>query len=256
MIASCLLRPDPKFGRHVVEEGLRRCGYTIREAVLNDPSPHDVLVIWNEISFGAAMAERYRQLGANVIVIENGYLGREWRGGLWYAVARDHHNGAGAWPEGGQDRWNGWGIPLTPWRDAGEEIIVFAQRGIGAKSLRSPPSWERAVRAELQKRTSRPIRIREHPGRLPESIGLADDLRNAWACVTWGSGAALKALLSGVPVFHACPSWIGKSAALPIACDLESPFLGDRTLMFSRLAWAMWEAEEIASGEPFRLLLQ
>lgn len=86
-------------------------------------------------------------------------------------------------------------------------------------------------------------------------MALQDDLANAWAVATWGSGAALKALLMGVPVFHAFPQWIGKAAARPFRCPIEEPFLDDRLPMFRRLAWAIWSADEIARGEPFRCLL-
>ena len=86
-------------------------------------------------------------------------------------------------------------------------------------------------------------------------VKLEDDLRDAWACITWGSGAALKALTLGIPVFHGMPNWIGAGAALPMHADLEHPARGDRLPAFRRLAWAMWNLQEIESGEPFRRLL-
>jgi hypothetical protein len=73
--------------------------------------------------------------------------------------------------------------------------------------------------------------------------------------VTWGSGAAIKAIAAGIPVFHELECWIGAEAATFGINDLEHPFLGDRHLMFHRISWAQWTAEELASGEPFRWLL-
>jgi hypothetical protein len=73
--------------------------------------------------------------------------------------------------------------------------------------------------------------------------------------VTWGSGAALKALAMGVPVFHTFPQWIGAGAANPLGSDLEKPFRGDRLPMFRRLAWAMWPLHELESGAAFAALL-
>jgi hypothetical protein len=73
--------------------------------------------------------------------------------------------------------------------------------------------------------------------------------------VTWGSGAAIKAIAAGIPVFHELKCWIGAEAAQFGIEDLEHPFLGDRHLMFHRLSWAMWTSEELESGEPFRWLL-
>ena len=98
-------------------------------------------------------------------------------------------------------------------------------------------------------------RIRPHPGEGKPAIALDDDLKRARCVVTWGSGAALKALIAGVPVFYGMPKWIGAPASTLFAGDVSAPVLGDRLAMFRRLAWAMWSVDEIASGQPFALLL-
>lgn len=147
---------------------------------------------------------------------------------------------------------------MSPWRADGTEIVVLAQRGIGCPGVAEPRGWAHQTADILRVRTERPVRIRQHPGErgMATATPLEHDLRNAWACVTWGSGAALKALLMGVPVFHGLKRWIGAPAALPWTDDLERPFRGDRLPMFERLAWAIWSLEEIQSGEPFRHLLK
>lgn len=253
--AACVIRPLPEFRVGSFTSGLERSGYQVTPEPARDPRPDDVIVVWNRSKVNDKLAQRYEAVGAKVLVAENGYLGREWRDGYWYAIARDNHNGAGAWPDEGGDRWDSWGLDLQPWRKDGDEIVVLAQRGIGREGFAQPRGWHQEIAQQLAQRTKRPVRIRPHPGRDPEPVSLADDLRHAWACVTWGSCAGLKALMLGVPVFYGCPSWIGKAAAMPIDADLENPFLGDRLPMFQRLAWAMWNTEEIATGEPFRLLL-
>jgi hypothetical protein len=63
--------------------------------------------------------------------------------------------------------------------------------------------------------------------------------------VTWGSGAAIKALQWGIPVVSEMPDWIGEQ---------DNTDAG-RLEMFRRLAWAQWTMEEIAHGEPFARLL-
>lgn len=73
--------------------------------------------------------------------------------------------------------------------------------------------------------------------------------------VTWASGAAIKAIIEGIPVFYEFNDWIGAPAARYGIDDTENPFLGDRNPMLHRLSWAQWTAEEIASGEPFKCLL-
>lgn len=255
--AACVIRPLPEFRRDAFVSGLERCGYEVVAEPLRNPRSDDLLVVWNRTAVNDKFAQRYERVGATVIVTENGYLGREWRGGKWYALALKQHNGAGLWLGGGPERWSGWNVDLAPWRSDGNEIVILAQRGIGSPQLRSPRLWESDIARSLRARTKRPVRIRAHPGKLPEAISLAEDLKSAWACVTWASAAGLKAIVHGVPVFHACPTWIGKGAAVLLdGADLEKPFLGDRLPMLQRLAWSMFNTDEIATGEPFRCLLE
>lgn len=270
-------------------EGLRRLGYSVSASVNHAPNRGDVLVIWNRSLTADAMAKRYEQCGATVVVVENGYFGRDWRGGHWYAMALGHHNGAGRWPVGGPERWDRLEVPLLPWRvsDGGRKghILVLPQRGIGERGVAMPKTWPEQARAALGRATERPILVRPHPGPPPHP-SLAPALANCHCAVTWGSGAALKALVAGVPVFHGLRDWIGGPAARlwpgegsgsarrggqankpkgsvpgPASCEtpfasFEEPFLGDRLPMLRRLAWAMWERDEIRSGEAFAWLLK
>ena len=90
----------------------------------------------------------------------------------------------------------------------------------------------RHVLGTVRTMTKRPVAFRRHPGQRgnPEP-----DFSNVWACVTWGSGAGIKALAAGIPVFNCFEHWIGKTAATPlIGADLEKPFVGDRLPMFQR----------------------
>jgi hypothetical protein len=70
-------------------------------------------------------------------------------------------------------------------------------------------------------------------------------LEGVSVAVTWGSGAAIKALMMGVSVISEMPRWIGWQD------NTEAGRLG----MFRALAWAQWELHEIESGEAFAHLL-
>ena len=72
-----------------------------------------------------------------------------------------------------------------------------------------PEGWVEATVAAIKRKTSRPVRVRKHPGNHPPEIPIEDDLDNVWAVVTWGSSAAIKALAAGVPAFYCFPPWIG-----------------------------------------------
>ena len=98
--------------------------------------------------------------------------------------------------------------------------------------------------------------MRPHPGTKPAKP-LADDLKGAAAVATWGSGAALKALALGIPVFYDFPRWIGAGAGTTLDCRIKAPLRCDasRLAMFRRLAWAQWRLSEIESGEAFDRVL-
>ena len=78
---------------------------------------------------------------------------------------------------------------------------------MGSSITREPRDWIGRVERSLRLRTGRTVRTRPHPG--PQGVipkvSLRDDLRNAYAAVTWGSSAGLKAIAMGVPVFHGLP---------------------------------------------------
>jgi hypothetical protein len=218
------------------------------------PAPEDVIVLWNRHPNMEPYLQPYERAGAAVLIAENGYFGRNWRGGVWYSLARGQHNGAGTWPTSDGARWRSFGITVPPWNTSGQELVILAQRGIGSAAVRQPQGWVERLAGELRARTRRRVRIRAHPG--PQNavprVSLEQDLRDAWAAITWGSSAGLKAIAAGVPVFFGMPAWIGGSAARSIDHDLEDRFLGDPLPMLERLADALWSLDEIESGEALR----
>lgn len=242
----------PNTPRHdAFMQGMAAAGYTPVDGFnASNCGPDDVLVVWNRhgpVNQTAMIAE---QRGCPVIVAENGYLGGM---GEYFALALDHHNGAGRWALGSPDR----ALPMDmkPWRTDGEHILVLPQRGIGAPGVAQPRDWEHRLYGRLRAATKRPIRVHKHPGNKRNDGSLESDLEGAWAVVTWGSGAAIKALMMGVPVFHEFPHWIGKPAARFGIVEIENPCLGDRSEMIWDLSWAQWSLEEVRSGRPFTMLL-
>jgi hypothetical protein len=252
--AAILVRDPPHYRKDAFESGLRGLGYTIGPE-LAKPGPTDLLLIWNRYGDGARMALHYERHGATVIVAENGYLGRDWRGQVWYQLALGWNNGAGSWPIGGPERAAMFADELKPWRNHDGHALVFAQRGIGSPPVAQPPGWHQRAADQLQ-RMGRTAVIRGHPGRHQENQSLYQQLDGAAFAVTWGSGAAIKALLYGVPVYHGLPQWIGAPAARPFGKSLAEPLRGDRSEFLTRLAWAQWSVEEIGSGYAFRHLLR
>lgn len=217
--------------------GLRLNGYKVVMGQTLNPEPQDVLVVWNRIGIGNAAAKAFEAAGRPVLVTENATWGNDFAGHRWYHIARNRHNTAGMFPIGGPERWDSLGVKLAPWRTEGETVIL-AQRGIGAPPTSMPRDWPN------QAKIRHGGRIRQHPGKT-SAKALEADLAKAGRVVTWGSGAAMQALLWGIPVVSEMPNWIGE----------QSNTMEMRLEMFRRLAWAQWSHTEIAEGVPFRVLL-
>jgi hypothetical protein len=247
MRAQCALPDGPNYRKADFLAGLAAAGFAVQPRV-DRPGAGDVLVIWNRSPSREPEARRFEDGGARVLVCENGYLGKEWQGRKWFAMAWGHHAGAGQWPVGGPERWDAWGVEMAPWRAAGGETVILAQRGIGEPGIASPANWAQNIHQRVGGR------IRRHPGPGAHPVPLADDLAGASAVVTWHSAAALHALLMGIPVWHGFDRWIGAGAARPLAEYGTEPRRDDaaRLTTFRRLAWAMWDADEVRSGAAFR----
>lgn len=255
--AYCLVRNLPPYRHEAFIQGLKRTGFAISKDRLANkpPNPHDILIIWNRYGHWDAEARRFERAGARVIVAENGYL--PMRGTKkTFALALKHHNGAGEWSQGDTGRRALLDVELSPWREGGTELVVLPQRGIGPPGVAMPRTWPVDICRRLASETRRRVRVRPHPGGNTPPVPLEEDLAGAWAAVTWGSGAALKALVAGVPVFHEFPSWIGRWWAQYGIKDLEKPYRpDDRDQLLERVAQAQCTVEELESGEAIKRLL-
>ena len=229
------LRHNVSPRREAFAAGLQVLGYRPVDGITLTPEPGDLLVTWNRINIGNAAARAFEARGLPVLVVENASWGNDFLGGQWLAMGLGRHNTAGCFPVGGPERWDDLGVAPEPWRGDGE-IVILPQRGIGADSM--PHGWGERARAKYGGR------IRRHPG-TRACVPLEVDLQQASLVVTWGSGAAIKALLWGIPVVSEMPGWIGEQ---------DNTDAG-RLAMFRRLAWAQWRLSEIADGSALRWML-
>lgn len=254
--AIVLLKDTPHYRRDAFCKGLSALGYRVLTEDPGDPKPDDLLVIWNRYGPSKKSVGPYEAAGATVIVTENGFVG-EHDGKRLYQVALNWHNGAGVWPVRSEDRWSSLGIELKSWRKSGSKILVLPQRIVGTDGVAMPCDasvWADKVKAELRRHTDRKVVVRLHPGNIkPVPV---PDWTDVHAVVTWGSTAGIKAIIAGVPVFHMMPKWIGALAAKFGVEDIETPWMGDRLPMLHRMSHAQWTVDEIASGEPFRRVLE
>jgi hypothetical protein len=223
--------------KRIFSEGLSKLGYTVMDGITDDPGPKDILISWNRPPVIDKIACEFERRGLQVLCTENAAWGNDFAGGHWYSIARTRHNTAGMFPIGGPERWDALGIDLKPFRTEGETVIL-PQRGIGSPPTAMPLDWPTKALKTYGGR------IRKHPGRFA-CKPLEDDLANCGKVVTWGSGAAIKALIMGIPVESHMPLWIGA----------QNNTDEGRLAMFRRLAHAQWTLQEISEGLPFRRLL-
>jgi hypothetical protein len=217
--------------------GLEKLGYSVVQGVTARPGDRDILVTWNRINDGNTAARAFEARGLPVLVTENATWGNDFAGNRWYTLARGFHNLDGRFPVGGPERWDSLGVEPAAWRTRGE-LVILPQRGIGPPGVAMPSTWPESA---LKRHGGR---LRPHPGKR-ESKPLADDLARCERVVTWGSGAAVQALLMGIRVTSEMPEWIAEQ---------DNTDAG-RLATFRRMAWAQWRLAEIASGEPFERLL-
>lgn len=250
--ALSLLRNSEHYRAAAFRAGLAAVGFQVVDH-LPDPTPADVLLTWNRNGGHNDTARGFESAGARVIVAENGYLGKAWRGEKWFALSLGHHAGAGEWRPGGRARWDDLQVALAPWCQDGTDVLVLEQRGIGEPGIASPPGWAEQTARQTGGR------IRRHPGASTPAVPLEADLRNVREVITWHSAGALAALMAGVPVFYDFPQWIGAQAGVPLRLRGLIPPLRDdaaRLAMFRSLAWAQWTLPEIERGEAFAHLLE
>lgn len=219
-------------------DGLRRLGYEVVERLTESPGENDVLVSWNRIAYANHCARIFSDLGLPVIVAENATWGNEFAGDQWYAMSLDFHNVAGKFPVGDSKRWDDLHVELEPFREEGE-IVILPSRSIGPPVHRMPTDFVARMRAEYPH-----ARVRPHPGR-EAARPLAEDLARCGTVVTWGSGAAVKALMMGCKIDSRMPKWIAE-------CESTD---GDRLRMLRELAWGQARRSEIESGEAFDRIL-
>jgi hypothetical protein len=219
--------------RAVFTEGLQRIGFEVVHGLTLEPREGDVLVTWNRIHEGETCAREFERRGNAVLVTENATWGNDFAGERWYTLARSYHNLSGTFPIGGNERWDSLGVELAPWREGGE-TVVLPSRGIGPACHRMPRDWP----------SKQSGRIRPHPG-TGQAKRLCEDLAECGRVVTWGSGAAVQALMLGIPVDSHMPGWIAE----------QNNTDAGRLAMFRRLAHAQWRLEELRTGGPFARLL-
>lgn len=164
--------------------------------------------------------------------------------------------------------------PVKPYRRDGRHILVVGQVP-GDASLRGTDihGWILRSCTELRSLTDRPIVVRLHPlaggadmAEFPRRLAplgvtiadvnrpMAESLANAWVVVTYSSGAAIDALLAGIPAIAMSPASFAWDVTDHTLASVVSPKLHARESWLERLAAAHWSEEELANGDIWTAL--
>lgn len=166
------------------------------------------------------------------------------------------------------------GLTLKDYRTNGEHILICLQRN-GGWSMRGLDvmKWVTSVITQIKKYSDRPIVVRGHPGdkkvsqyltlNIPNvtisdiSKPIQEDLKSAWATITYNSSPGVASLIEGVPVFALDPD-PNYSQYSDVANHslkrLEDPKLFDRQEWVERISMSHWKFSELQSGEAWSFM--
>lgn len=160
-------------------------------------------------------------------------------------------------------------LSLKDWRTRGDHILIACQRNGGwSMNGLDVVEWLDRTIAELRLYTDRPIIVRGHPGdknakaylrqnrwNVSKNEKISQDLKNAWATITYNSSPGVASSIEGVPVFVTDPN-PKISQAYDVAnfnlADIENPKLLERQQWVEKLAMCHWKFEELTSGRAWK----
>lgn len=252
------LLTNPRAGNHcciwreAFAKGLERHGWKVRHTESYE-APADLLVMWGVRR--RDIAERARKDGAEVVILERGYLGNrfEWTsvsfGGGLNGRAQFRIN-----PEVFEPRRWERQVSHCPsaWREEDRGRALIMGQVPGDMSIRGFDfsRWVTDTTADLR-RFGYQVRHRPHPGdsrnfRSPART-LEQDLAEADLVVTWNSNSGVDAVLAGVPTV----AMDRGSMAWPVTAHeigAGMRITPDRSEWLARLAWKQYSLSEMESG--------
>lgn len=241
-------------------EGYRPCDVTVTFGVHKRRTPRGRAV-------GAVLDAHQKYMGhdARSLIVERGFIHRD----RYYMVGWGGLNGRADYCNHASpiDRWSALNVTIHPWRTTGEHIVLCGQVPWDASVQHvDHVRWCKQTARRLRRLTRRSIVFRPHPmardavkighrvAQLSTADTLQEEMRSAWAVVTFNSNAGVEATLAGVPAFVADRGAMGYSILNKNLDDIEYPYMPDREQWSYNLAYAQWTLPEIAEGLAIRHL--
>ena len=170
-------------------------------------------------------------------------------------------------PERWQQIKDDYQIDLKPWRSNGNHILICLQRN-GGWSMKGLPvtQWFYATVKRIRKFSDRPIVVRAHPGdrkfkldmlsknfnyKISNKTNIIDDLKNAWACITFNSSPGVASAIEGIPIFVTDPNSKDSQAFKVSNFDLtkiENPIMPDRQQWIEEVSMSHFNFNDLQKG--------
>jgi len=197
----------------------------------------------------------------DTVVLEKGYINRH----EYYAVGLNGLNNRAEFNNKDRPfmRFKQLNIDVNPWRRNGDHIVLMGQVPSDASVQNIDIlQWCDQTVQELTKHTDRTIIYRPHPLAISRSRSipntvysmrtLDEDLKNAWAVVSYNSNSAVDAAIKGIPVFVDDAGSMALDIANRDISLIEKPVMPQRDKWLYNLAYAQWNLEEMAHGLPWQ----
>lgn len=244
-----------KYRKLRLEDGYRKCDIAVTFGVGKEITERGRRV-------GSVLeAHRLRKGTGKNIVVERGFIERH----RYFMVGWSGLNGRADYRNRNSpsDRWQALKTAVAPWRTDGEHVLLCGQVPWDASVQHTDHvTWCRETAQAILDITNRPVRFRPHPAQpaavdmadleveLSNANSLQDDMKNAWAVVTFNSNAGVEATLAGVPAFVADSGAMGYSILNRSLEALCEPAMPERTQWLHDLAYTQWTLNELSRGIP------
>jgi len=164
-------------------------------------------------------------------------------------------------------------IDLQPTRKTGNHILICLQRNGGwSMDGLNVMEWCNNTIDILRQFTDRPVVVRAHPGDraakdylklnrpgvvISSNPSIVDDLKDAWATVTFNSSPGVVSAIQGIPVFVTDPN-PARSQAFPVAnldlSTIENPYMPERLGWIERIAMSHYNFTDLVSGDAWQVI--
>lgn len=167
------------------------------------------------------------------------------------------------------------GFDLQPWRTNGNHILICLQRNGGwSMGGLDVMQWCNKTIKHLKEHTDRPIVVRTHPGdakraqqyikqlkdtsvSISRKPNIVDDLKTAWATITYNSSPGVASAIEGVPVFVTDPN-PHVSQAYDIAnidlSRIEMPSMPERQQWIEKIAQCHFNFDDLRKGTAWNTI--